>query len=83
MTHATIFSLFVRVIDHFIPSRSLLLQKWDFFLGGGGGGGGSSIKLLYLMVYQLYPRYLVCIYLLAIHISGMTYCHGQLYCLKR
>ena len=49
---------------------------------GGGGGGGSTIKLLYLMAYQLYPRYLVRIYLLAIRISGMTYCHGQLYCLK-
>ena len=40
--------------------------------GGGGGvwGCARSIQLLYLMAYQLYPRYFVYIYLLAIHISG-------------
>ena len=40
-------------------------------MGGGGGGGGDawySIKLLYLMAYQLYPRYLVYMYLFATHI---------------
>ena len=50
-------------------------------MGGGGGGGvgggcARSLQLLYLMAYQLYPRYLVYMYLLAIHISGMTCCHG-------
>ena len=45
-------------------------HKWG---GGGGEGSARSIQL---------PRYLVYIYLLAIHISGMTCCHGQLYCVK-
>ena len=40
--HATIFILFVAVIDHFISARCLLLQRWD---DGGGGGGGEVLAL--------------------------------------
>ena len=45
--------------------------------------GARSIQLLYLMAYQLYhPRYFVYIYLLAIHISGMTCYPEKVYCVK-
>ena len=46
--------------------------------GRGEGEGERSIKLLYFMAYQLYPRFFVYIYILTIltiHISGMTCCH--------
>ena len=60
----------------------LFLAGVYFYKDGMGEGAGCSIKLPYLMAYQLYPWYVAYIYLLAIHISGMTCCYGQLYCLK-